>query len=86
VLHISNGDTFNQKLTAKGNRIEKLLKEKPETIVEEAYLNALARYPADGEKEAFLKEFKATKESELRPLVEDTFWAILSSKEFLFNH
>ena len=86
VLHISNGDTLNQKLTAKDNRVEKLLKEKPEKIVEEAYLNALARYPTDVEKEAFLKEFKTTKESELRPLVEDTFWAILSSKEFLFNH
>ena len=86
VLHISNGDTLNQKLTAKGNRIEKLLKEKPEAIIEEAYLNALARYPTDPEKEAFLKEFKAAKDSELRPLIEDTFWAILSSKEFLFNH
>ena len=88
VLHISNGDTLNQKLTAKDNRIDKLLKDKAssERIVEEAYLNALARYPADAEKEAFLKEFKTAKESELRPLVEDTFWAILSSKEFLFNH
>ena len=86
VLHISNGDTLNQKLTAKGNRIERLLKDMPETIIEEAYLNALARFPTDAEKEAFLKEFKAAKESELRPLVEDTFWAILSSKEFLFNH
>lgn len=85
VLHISNGDTLNQKLTAKNNRIEKLLKEKPESILEEAYLNALARYPTKAEKEAFLKEFKAAKEDELRPLVEDTFWAILSSKEFLFN-
>ena len=88
VLHISNGDTLNQKLTAKDNRIDKLLKEKasPEKIVEEAYLNALARYPAEMEKEAFLKEFKAAKESELHALVEDAFWAILSSKEFLFNH
>jgi len=86
VLHISNGDTLNQKLMAKGNRVEKLLKENPEAIIEEAYLNSLARYPTDAEKEATLKEFKDTKESELRPLVEDTFWAILSSKEFLFNH
>jgi uncharacterized protein DUF1553 len=88
VLHISNGDTLNQKLTAKDNRIDKLLKDKaaPEKIIEEAYLNALARYPTDAEKEAFRKEFKNTKDSELRPLIEDTFWAILSSKEFLFNH
>lgn len=86
VLHISNGDTLNQKLTAKNNRIEKLLKEKPEKIVEEAYLNSLARYPSAVESAAFLKEFKAATEDGLRPLAEDTFWAILSSKEFLFNH
>lgn len=86
VLHISNGDTLNQKLMAKSNRIEKLLKEKPEKIVEEAYLSALARFPSKAESDAFLKELNAAKESELRPLVEDTFWAILSSKEFLFNH
>ena len=86
VLHISNGDTLNQKLTAKGNRIEKLLKEKPEKIIEEAYLNALARYPSKAEQAAFLTEFKTAGEKDLRPLVEDAFWAILSSKEFLFNH
>jgi hypothetical protein len=88
VLHISNGDTLNQKLAAKDNRIDKLLKDKasPEKIIEEAYLGALARYPTDAEKNVFLSEFKTANEAELRALVEDTFWAILSSKEFLFNH
>src|SRR5205823_11344136 len=43
VLHIANGDTINQKLAAKGNRLEKLLADKtsPEKIVEEAYLRSL---------------------------------------------
>ncbi len=88
VLHLSNGDTINQKLTAKGNRIEKLLADKtpPEGIIEEAYLGSLSRYPTDPEKERLLKVLNEKKETELRPLVEDLFWAILSSKEFLFNH
>jgi hypothetical protein len=88
VLHISNGDTLNQKLAAKGNRIEKFIKEKTpaEAIIEEEYLAALSRLPTEDEKQAFLKEFKDTKPKEIRPLIEDTFWAILSSKEFLFNH
>jgi hypothetical protein len=88
VLHLSNGDTINQKLTAKGNRIEKLLADKtpPERIIEEAYLGSLSRYPTDPEKERLLKVLNEKKETELRPLVEDLFWAILSSKEFLFNH
>ena len=88
VLHISNGDTLNQKLSAKGNRIEKYVKHKiaSEMIVEEAYLSALSRFPTDAEKEAFLKEFKKTESEKIRPMIEDVFWAILSSKEFLFNH
>src|SRR6266568_1520896 len=50
VLHLANGDTLNQKLSAKGNRLEKLLaaKTSPEQIVEEAYLDSLARYPTEG--------------------------------------
>ena len=73
---------------AKGNRIEKLLADKtpPERIIEEAYLGSLSRYPTDPEKERLLKVLNEKKETELRPLVEDLFWAILSSKEFLFNH
>src|SRR5438552_6574745 len=49
VLHIANGDTLNQKLAAKGSRVEKVLVEKlpPEKIVEEAYLSSLSRHPTD---------------------------------------
>jgi hypothetical protein len=88
VLHISNGDTLNKKLQAKGNQIEKLIDEKtpPEKIVEEAYLSALSRYPTDAEKEKILKVIAHPVENDFRPLIEDTYWAILSSKEFLFNH
>ncbi len=52
VLHISNGDTINQKLAAKGNRLEKMLAAKMTNaeIVEEAYLAALSRYPSDAER------------------------------------
>lgn len=88
VLHIANGDTINKKLEAKGNRIDGLLADKaqPERIVEEAYLSALARLPTAGEKEKILKMLNEVEEKDRRPLVEDLFWALLSSKEFLFNH
>ena len=88
VLHIANGDTLNQKLTAKGNRIEKLLARKAplQEIVEEAYLSALSRYPTDVEKEKFLKILQDEPEKSRRAVIEDMFWALLSSKEFVFNH
>jgi hypothetical protein len=88
VLHISNGDTLNQKLTAKGNRIEKLLAGKTplEKIVDEAYLSALTRPPSEIEKEKFLKALEAEPQKTQRAAIEDMYWALLSSKEFVFNH
>jgi hypothetical protein len=88
VLHISNGDTLNKKLSAKGNRLEKFLADKtaPERMVEEIYLGALCRFPTDAEKEKMAKTFEAAEEKERRQVLEDIYWAILSSREFLFNH
>ncbi len=88
VLHMANGDTINQKLSAKGNRLEKLLADKApaEKIVEEAYLSSLSRFPSEPEKKKLLSVLSEAKDAEKRAAVEDIYWAILSSKEFLFNH
>jgi hypothetical protein len=88
VLHLANGDTINEKLAAKGSRIEKLLAEKvpPEKLVEEAYLSSLSRFPTESEKEKILDVLSEAKDSDKRAAVEDVYWAILSSKEFLLNH
>jgi hypothetical protein len=88
VLHIFNGDTLNQKLTAKENRIVKLVAEKPspEKVVDEVYLSALARIPTAEEKAKFVSALKDVKDEELRAAVEDVYWAVISSKEFIFNH
>ena len=87
VLHISNGDTINQKLEEKDNRLEKMLAEqKPDgAIIEEAYLAALSRFPSDAEKSQ-LSAALAEPDADRRLLIEDLYWSILSSKEFLFNH
>ena len=88
VLHIANGDTINKKLEAKNNRISKLLAAKApdEKIVEEVYLGALSRFPSAAEKRKVLKILKQAGEAERRSAIEDVYWAVLSSKEFLFNH
>jgi hypothetical protein len=88
VLHLFNGDTLNKKLAAKENAIGKLItaKASPEGIVETAYLSALARPPTEGEKAKFVGALQNAPENDFRAAVEDVFWALISSKEFLFNH
>ncbi len=88
VLHLANGDTINKKLEAKDNALSKWLEKKlpNEQIIEEVYLTALNRRPSSEERQRFLKTLNETKSEELRPVVEDMVWAMLSSKEFLFNH
>jgi hypothetical protein len=87
-LHIANGDTLNKKLSAAGNSVEKLLRDKPaeESLIDEAYLGSLSRFPTSAEKEKLLAALAEAKDTGRRAAVEDIYWAILSSREFLFNH
>lgn len=88
VLHISNGDTINQKLKAPENRIGKLLaaNQTNEQVIEEAYLQALSRFPTADEKSRTLAVLAESPESSRREALEDVLWSIFSSREFLFNH
>jgi hypothetical protein len=87
-LHISNGDTLRSKLAAKDGRVESLVTsdEPMYRVIEELYLSALSRYPKDEEVVQLLAATSEAKDSERRILIEDLFWAVLSSREFLFNH
>lgn len=88
VLHLANGDTINKKLAARGNRIEKWVESKttPARMIEEIYLSALSRFPTESEATRLAGVFNAAATEEKRAVVEDIFWAVLSSKEFLFSH
>ena len=87
-LHIANGDTLNEKLSAKDNRITKLLAQNltNKALIDEAYLASLSRLPTDAEKAKLLTTLQQAPDAERRAAVEDVFWAVLSSREFLFNH
>jgi Protein of unknown function (DUF1549)/Protein of unknown function (DUF1553) len=88
VLHILNGDTLNQKLASNGNAISHLLKAKtPDAeIVDRLYLLALSRYPRAEEKKQILSVLKGVDSKQGRAVLEDLYWGVLSSREFLFNH
>ncbi len=89
VLHISNGDTINKKLKNKDGQLLKYIQQKisDEEIIKQLYLSSLSRYPTKRENDAFIKilaEIKNDKEKTIA--LEDLYWAVMSSKEFLFNH
>jgi hypothetical protein len=84
-LHLNNGKTLNDKIRAKGSRLETWLAEKvgDEEAVHRLFLLALSREPTAGElakMKAILAEAPSRREA-----LEDLFWAVLASKEFLFN-
>jgi len=89
VLHISNGNTINGKLSAKDNRLQKLLErftDDQSAMLDELFLSSLSRYPKEHEKTAMLKLLSEANPEQKRELLEDITWGILSSREFLFNH
>ncbi len=85
VLHLTNSPEVEDKIANGNGRVAKLVQEKatPEKAVEELYLAALGRYPTDGEK-AKAASYLAKKE--LRRGLEDMVWAMLNTREFMFNH
>jgi hypothetical protein len=88
-LHIANGDTLNQKLSAKDNRLTKLLAAgKTDTqLIDEAYQLTLSRPPTEKERAGLLKALgEAKSPDDKRLALEDTFWSLMSTREFLFNH
>ncbi len=86
VLLLANSDEIENKFIAKDGTISKLLKEKkpvPE-IIEEFYLTAYARRPAARELERSLTYVK--QQAHPQAALEDVLWAIINTKEFMFNH
>jgi hypothetical protein len=88
VLHIANGDTVNAKLKDPKSRVGELLEARLSNaeIVDRAYLLALSRKPTEAEKAPLLQTLDAASDADKRETIEDLFWAILSTREFLFNH
>ena len=86
VLHLSNGDVLNERLQKEDSRVTYLVKSgiSDAEMVETAFLWCLSRLPTEDERRS-MTEVLAGAESK-RAGVEDLFWALMTSREFLFQH
>jgi Protein of unknown function (DUF1553)/Protein of unknown function (DUF1549)/Planctomycete cytochrome C len=87
-LHLLNGDTTQQRIR-QGKRVETMLaaKQPPQEVIRTLYLTALSREPTAAEMEKLLAAIPDPKQpAAVREALEDIFWALLNSKEFIFNH
>jgi hypothetical protein len=84
-LHLLNGSTTNQKIQ-QGGVVKNLTETRkfPEERIVELYLRTLSRMPAKAEIEKLVPLFGEGSNQE--QALGDLFWALLNSREFLFNH
>ena len=84
-LHLLNGETSNQKIQ-QGGLVASMQAAQvpPEQIIERLYIRCLSRKPLP-EEVAVLRPLITAGGDQKREL-EDIFWALLNSREFLFNH
>lgn len=88
VLHLYNGDTLNSKLQSNENVIAAAMKESKGSakIIEELYLSAIGRFPTEEETTRLSEIVDAEgPDGERRIVLEDLYWSVLTSREFLFN-
>ena len=88
VLHLSNGSTINDKLAAKKGRITEWLESgvANERLIEDAWMLCLSRPPTRREKTDTTTMLADVTKEQKRQAVEDLFWSLLTSREFLFQH
>jgi hypothetical protein len=88
VLNLSNGTTLNDKLAAQAGRVTEMLATDPAPaeIIGQAWLRVLSRPPTDAERKPLEELLAAAPPAGRREIVEDIYWSLLTSREFLFRH
>lgn len=84
-LHLLNGDTLQAKI-AQGGLVKELLdaQKSPEEIITSLYIRVLTRRPTQQELDGLVAIVQSSENPQQD--LEDVFWALLNSREFVFNH
>lgn len=84
-LHLLNGETTGNRIK-QGDLVGKMLaaKKTPEQVLEEIYIRCMSRKPTADETTKIMALVNA--EQDKKKALEDAFWAVLNSREFMFNH
>ncbi len=90
VLHLSNGDTLNNKLSDPTGVCTQWETTglAPEQVIEHAYLASLCRFPTVDESAKLLELIKEADAANVprREAYEDLLWSLMTSSEFLFTY
>ena len=87
-LHLYAGKTYTEKLTREGGRISRLVQEETPQgdIIEHLYLASLSRLPTGEEKDQLQAVLANIKKPDRKQAFADLTWALLTSREFAYNH
>jgi hypothetical protein len=85
-LELLNGEALQSKLKNSDGALARLLKSNPADacVIEDLFLRALSRRPTPKEKADLVRLLPTAPSRE--EAMQDVFWALINSKEFLFNH
>ena len=86
-LHLMNAPEINAKIHGRKGKARQLADsgKSPESIIDELFLGVLSRHPQPKETTAMMELFDGGKENR-RSAVEDILWALMNTREFVYNH
>lgn len=84
-LHLINGGTISGKIN-QGQLIQNWKKDglTPDAIIDRIYLRSLSRKPTESERARLMQLISESANPDQG--LHDVFWAVLNSREFIFNH
>lgn len=87
-LHLLNGETSHQRII-NGKLVKTMVQQKksPTEIIDYLYITCLSRPPTEKEQQKLMTHLEGITDQKIQTqILEDIFWALLNSKEFIFNH